>query len=93
MYVGQVALLLTYDAICDTLQLFAERGHCVDRCPFGEHWENMTVVSKKQKLCNGPKRINKRIDKVHVQQTQQVILVEISEKKPMITLTAVSDVQ
>ncbi len=54
MYVGQVALLLTNDAICDTLQLFTERGHCVDRCPFGEHWENMTVVSKKQSFVMVP---------------------------------------
>ncbi len=59
MYVKETAHLLTNDTICDPLQLFAERGHGMDRCSFGEHWENTTVVSKTQNLYNGPQLITR----------------------------------
>lgn len=47
MCVRETALQLTNDTLCDTLQLFAERGHGLDGCPFCEYWENTTVVSTK----------------------------------------------
>ena len=31
------APLLTNDTLCDPLQLLAEGGQGLDRCPFGEH--------------------------------------------------------
>lgn len=48
--VREIAVLLTDDTLCDPLQLFAERRHGLDRCPFCEHWENAIVVSTKQTL-------------------------------------------
>lgn len=74
MHVRERAHLLTNDTLCDLLQLFAERGHGVDGWAFGEHWENTTVVSTKEKLENGPQLIYKKDNKAHVQQTQWATL-------------------
>lgn len=59
MYVREIVLLLTNDALGDPLQLFAETGYGLDRCPFCEHWENTTVVRTKKNLDNGPQLINR----------------------------------
>lgn len=59
------ALLLTNDTLCDPLQLFAERGHSLDRCSFREHWE---------KHNSSQHEANSTTDKdvSHVQQTSSV---------------------
>lgn len=46
MNVREFAHLLTNDTFRDPLQLFAETGHCLDRCPFRKHWENNIVQHK-----------------------------------------------
>lgn len=50
MSVSELAPLLTDDTFCDRLQLFAERGHGLDRRPFRKHWENTTLLSTKQTI-------------------------------------------
>lgn len=43
---SDMILLLTNNTVSDPFQLFAERRHGVDRCPFGVHYENNNIKYK-----------------------------------------------